>query len=113
MNFRPGSNPATERVNPMAKANRVHSTPRRSASKIRVNKPAKGDEERKHSEAFSELESPMSDLFCMAKITREAALKITRGPENEIAVFAVSRLCDMIDDLHANYSADLAGKAVV
>jgi hypothetical protein len=95
----------------MAKANRVHSTPRRTASKIRVNKPAKPDEERKHSEAFSDLESPMSELFCMAEITRGVAYKITRGPENEIAVFAICRLCEMIVDLHANYSANLAGKA--
>jgi hypothetical protein len=96
----------------MPKANRVHSTPRRTASKIRVNKPAKGDEERKHSEAFSDLESPMSDLFCMAEITRGVACKITRGPENEIAVFAICRLCDMIVELHAKFATDLGNAAV-
>ena len=43
----------------MPKAKRVHSTPRRTASKIEVNNPPGGEEKRKHSEAFSDLESPM------------------------------------------------------
>jgi hypothetical protein len=97
----------------MTQANRVHSTPRRTAPKIKVNKPAEGEEDRKHSAAFSDLESPVGDLFCMAEITRNVAGGITRGPENEIAAYAIFRLCDMIVDLHANYSAALnAGKAV-
>jgi hypothetical protein len=101
----------------MSKAKRVHSTPRRTASKINVNKPAEGEEERKHSEAFRDLESPMRELFCMAKITMDVAAKITRGDENEIAVFAVFQLCDMVRDLRAKYRADLhagpdRGKAV-
>jgi hypothetical protein len=97
----------------MTKAKRVHSTPRRTASKIRVNKPAEGEEDRQHSAAFSDLESPMRDLFCMAKIAREAASKIGRGDDNEVAVFAIFQLCDMIVDTHAQYIVDLsAGKAV-
>jgi hypothetical protein len=97
----------------MTQADSVHSTRRRTASKIKMKKPAECEEEHKHSEAFSDLESPMRELFCMAKITRDAASKITRSPENEIAAFAISRLCDMIVDLHANYSADMnAEKAV-
>jgi hypothetical protein len=97
----------------MTQADSVHSTQRRTVSKIKAKKPAECDEDLKHSMAFSDLESPMRELFCMAKITREVASKITRSPENEIAAFAICRLCEMIDDLHANYSADLnAGKAV-
>ena len=37
-NFRPGSNPNHEGLNPMAQAKRVHSTPRKTASKIKVKK---------------------------------------------------------------------------
>jgi hypothetical protein len=97
----------------MTKANRVHSTPRRTASKIKLNKPAEGEEDRNRSAAFGDLESPMGDLFCMAKMTREAAGRITRGDENEVAVFAIFQLCDMIVELRANYWKELnAGKAV-
>jgi hypothetical protein len=101
----------------MAKADSVHSTPRRTASKIKVSKPAEGEEERKHSEAFRDLESPMRELFCMAEITMEATMSITRSDENEIIAFAVSQLCNMVRDLRAKYRADLhagpdRGKAV-
>jgi hypothetical protein len=92
----------------MAQAKRVHSTPRKTAPKIKVDKP-----EESHSAAFCDLESPVRELFCMAEITREVACRISRGPENEIAVFAICRLCDMVVDLHANYRTDLhTGKAV-
>jgi hypothetical protein len=102
----------------MAKATRAHSTPRRTAPEIKVNKPAEGEKERKHSEAFRDLESPMRELFCMAEITMEATMSITRSDENEIIAFAVSQLCNMVRDLRAKYRADLhagpdLGKAVV
>jgi hypothetical protein len=49
----------------------------------------------------------------MASITREVACRITGGPENEIAAYAICRLCDMIIDLRANYWKEFNGKAVV
>ena len=95
----------------MAKAKRVHSTPRRTASKILpVSTPEHGVPS--HDEAFRELESPMREIYCMAKITSDVAMNITRSPENEIVHFAIARLCEMACDLHNKYYEDLrAGKA--
>jgi hypothetical protein len=98
----------------MAKATRVHSTPRRTASKIKVKKSTKSasaesEEQRnlRHAEAFRDLESPMIKLFCMAEIAGNVAT-------DRISVY---RLCDMVRDLRAKYRADLhagpsRGKAV-
>ena len=104
----------------MAKANRVLSTPRRTASKILpVSSPEHGVPS--HDEAFRDMESPMREIYCMAKITSDVATnitrspenEITRSPENEIVHFAIGRLCEMVCDLHNKYHEDLrAGKAV-
>jgi len=104
----------------MAKATRVHSTPRRTASKIKVKKLAKpasaeSQEQRdqRHGGAFRDLESPVGEIYCMAEITADVAMNITRSPENEIAAFAICHLCEMVRDLHTKYRADLrAGEAV-
>jgi hypothetical protein len=100
-------------ANPMAKAKRVHSTPRRTASKIQAKKPAKpakpaeSDEQRnlRHAKAFRNFEGPFFQVFCMSQITSTLLDPI----QDELAVFAVSRLCDMISDLHDKYTADSRG----
>jgi hypothetical protein len=102
----------------MTQADSVHSTRRRTASKNRVKKVAEAVENTeqlnlRHGEAFRELESPMRELGCMAKITMETAMEISPGARNEIVHYAISRLCEMVCDLRAKYRADLnAGKAV-
>jgi hypothetical protein len=98
----------------MAKATRVHSTPRRTASKIKA-KPAESNEQhnQRHGEAFRDLEQPIREVYCMAEIAAEAAIGISPGDKNEIVHFAICRLCEMVRDLRAKYRADWhAGKAV-
>jgi hypothetical protein len=108
----------------MAKATRVHSTPRRTASKIKVKKSAKSasaesEEQRnlRHGKAFRDLENPMLNLFCMAEIAGDVVIDRISEDQQEIMHFAVYRLCDMVRDLRAKYRADLRavpsrGKAV-
>jgi hypothetical protein len=102
----------------MTTAKRVRGTPRRTASKIKAKPVATREKSDLHkAKAFRDLESPMRELFCMAEITMEATMNITRGDENEIIAFAVSQLCDMIREMRAKYRADLhavpaRGKAV-
>jgi hypothetical protein len=94
----------------MAQANRVHSTPRRTASK---NKPETSESDRHHAEAFRDLELPILSLFYMGEIAAEVTNGLQTDDRLEMTHFAIFRLCDMIVDLHANYSAALnAGKAV-
>jgi hypothetical protein len=71
-------------LNPMTQADRVLSTPRRTASKNRVKKVAEAVENTeqrnlRHGEAFRELESPMRELGCMAEITIETAMESPRA----------------------------------
>jgi hypothetical protein len=105
----------------MTKANRVHSTPRKTAPKIKAKnsaKPAESEEQRnlRHGKAFRDLENPMLDLFCMAEIASDVTINPSED-QQEIMHFAVYRLCDMVRDLRAKYRADLhagssRGKAV-
>jgi hypothetical protein len=97
----------------MAKANRVHSTPRRTASKIKVKKIAKSasaesEEQRnlRHGKAFRDLETPMFELYCMAEISAEVATGV-REDQDELSHFAIYRICEMVRDLRAKYRADL------
>jgi hypothetical protein len=69
----------------MAKADRVFSTPRRTASKIKAKKspkPAESEEQRdlRHGEAFRNLETPMLELFCMAEIAADVATGVHEEP---------------------------------
>ena len=98
----------------MTKADRVLSTPRRTASKIKVKKIAKSasaesEEQRnlRHAEAFRDLENPMLELFCMAEIAGNVANDRISEDQQEIMHFSVYRLCDMVRDLCAKYRADL------
>jgi hypothetical protein len=107
----------------MTQANRVHSTPRRTASKIKVKKSTKpasaeSEEQRnlRHGKAFRDLEAPMLELYCMAEISAEVATGV-REDQDELAHFAIYRVCEMVCDLRAKYQADLhagpsRGKAV-
>jgi hypothetical protein len=105
----------------MAKADRVFSTPRRTAPKIKATKsakPAESEEQRnlRHGKAFRNLETPMLELYCMAEISAEIATGV-HEEQDELAHFAIYRVCEMVRDLRAKYRADLhagqsRGKAV-
>jgi hypothetical protein len=101
----------------MAQAKRVHSTPRRTASKIKVKKIAKpasaeSEEQRnlRHGKAFRNLETPIHEL----------AADVATGmheDQDKLAHFAIYRLCDMVRDFRAKYRSELhagpdRGKAV-
>ena len=122
MNFRPGSNPSQKGLRTqMTQADRVYSTPRRTAPKIKAKKsakPAESEEQRnlRHGEAFRDLEMPMLELYCMAEISAEVATGIHED-QDELSHFAIYRLCEMVRDLRAKYRAGLRavpgrGKAV-
>ncbi len=103
----------------MTKATRVHSTPRRTASKIKrekIGKPAdaeSGDQRNlHHAKAFRDLETPIHEIFCMSEIT-ENITGVIHKDKSEFMCFAVYRLGEMIRDLRAKYKAAYdAGKAV-
>jgi hypothetical protein len=95
----------------MAQAKRVHSTPRRTASKIKgkkIRKPAEaeiGDQRNlHHAKAFRDLETPIHDIFCMAEITENITGMIHRD-KSDFMCFATYRLSEMIRDLLAKYRA--------
>jgi hypothetical protein len=93
----------------MTQAKRVHSTPRRTASKIKD----PGQRDLHHSDAFRDLEYTVSGIFCMAEIAAEIANGPTAGERLEMTHFALFRLRDMIREMHTKYFEDLrAGKAV-
>ena len=76
----------------MPKAKRVHSTPRRTASKIKAKKSAElteSEEQRnlRHGNAFRGLETPVRELFCMSEITGDLAMESPPGDRNEICAF--------------------------
>jgi hypothetical protein len=105
----------------MTQANSVHSTPRRTASKIKVKKIAKpasaeSEEQRNlhHGKAFRNLEAPIHELYCMAEIAAEVATGVHED-QDEIEHFAIYRLCEMVRDFRAKYRSELRagrGKAV-
>jgi hypothetical protein len=95
----------------MTRADSVHSTPRKTASKIQRKKrakPVESEEQRnlRHDKAFRDLEAPMHDLYCMAEIAAQAAEGVEEH-QIEITHFAIYRLCEMVRDFRAKYRADL------
>jgi hypothetical protein len=90
----------------MTKATRVHSTPRRTASKI---KPSTADDAgtlREHATAYSLLEPAICDAANMAAITTQAMCEADGNAgedEKRLAYFAVYHLCDMVRDLRETY----------
>jgi hypothetical protein len=75
-------------------------------------RPPIDDSDERFAEHFRDLESPMCEIYCMAKITADVATKITRSPQNEIVHFAIARLCEMVCELHADYATNLGNPAV-
>jgi hypothetical protein len=102
----------------MAKATRVHSTPRRTASKIKAKKLAKpasveSEEQRnlRHAKAFRDLELSINNVYCMSEMAAEAAGSMHKD-RKEILGCAVYRLCEMTRGLRAKYLADYSDEAV-
>jgi hypothetical protein len=93
----------------MTRADRVHSTPRKTAFKTKSKEKEKpvAAEARNHREMFRNLEAPMRELFCMAEITAEVATGLQTDERIEITHFAIYRLCEMVRDLRAQYMTDL------
>jgi hypothetical protein len=91
----------------MPKANRVHSTPRRTASKIGGGKAAaKVDHPQKQATAYSRLESAICDAANMAMLAGHAMCDADGGASKEeknLAFFAVYHLCDMVRSLRETY----------
>jgi hypothetical protein len=95
----------------MAKATRVHSTPRKTASKIQHKKRAKSPESEeqrnlRHAEAFRDLEGPVLELYLMGEITSETPNGMHED-QRELMHFSIYRLCEMIREFRAKYRADL------
>jgi hypothetical protein len=98
----------------MAKATRVHSTPRRSASKIDPPKPLTSDEKAARyqhlAEAYLRMEAVICDVNNMATLAQDAVMNdvgvCASKDTNSLAHFAVYHLVDMIRDLHKQYLED-------
>jgi hypothetical protein len=105
----------------MAKATRVLSTPRTTASKIQSKKrakPVENEEQRnlRHAEAFHDLETPVRELYLMGEIAADIATGMHED-QRELMHFSINNLCEMVRDFRTKYRADLhagpdRGKAV-
>ena len=90
----------------MAKATRVHSTPRRTASKIKpVQRPA-----RSWGHSYRSLESQMTECLLMADVAAIVAHDTLSDSEPRISAdqagavtFAVYQLTNAVRELHAQY----------
>lgn len=90
----------------MAKATRVHSTPRRTASKIQ-HPPAKKSTkitEAERAVLYGALENPVCECARMADIALDAQCS-----EKDYAIFAVGKLCEMALSLREIYYGRQAG----
>jgi hypothetical protein len=105
-NFRPGSNPDHKETIPMAKATRVHSTPRRTASKIKPCQKAA------HScgHSYRSIEGTMTECLLMADVAAIVAHDTLSDSEPRISAdqagavtFAVYQLTNAVRELHAQY----------
>jgi hypothetical protein len=81
----------------------------RTASKIKTRmntKPAESEEQRnlRRSNAFRDLEMPIFELYCMAEISAEVATGV-HEEQDELAHFAIYRVCEMVRNLRAKYLA--------
>jgi hypothetical protein len=102
----------------MTKADRVHSTPRRTASKIQTKKRARESDladralidasDRRHAKAFRDLEGRISDCVTMAGIGVQMICN-ARDVEGEV-VFVVSHTSTMLTELKADYYAAYHGE---
>jgi hypothetical protein len=93
----------------MAKATRVHSTPRRTASKIEhppAKKPAKVTDAEREA-LYRALENPVCECARMADIALDAQCS-----EKDYAIFAVGKLCEMVLALREIYYGRDAGPII-
>ena len=84
----------------MAQAKRVHSTPRRTASKIQhppAKKPVKVTEAER-AVLYGALENPVCECARMADIALDAQCS-----DKDYAIFAVGKLCEMVLSLREIY----------
>jgi hypothetical protein len=94
----------------MTKATRVHSTPRRTASKVQhppAKKPAKvtdADRAALNADLYLALENPACECARMADIALDAQCS-----EKDYAFFAVGKLCEMVLSLREIYYGREAG----
>jgi hypothetical protein len=71
--------------------------------------PITNDEDRRHAEAFCDLESGICDCATMAKIAAQMMLGKDDGTDREL-VFAVAHVSEMLDAFKANYYAAWHGE---
>jgi hypothetical protein len=94
----------------MAQANRVHSTPRRIASKIDVPSGELVARDKRLALAYLRIEPFICDINNMAALAHDAVMNQDRASAskdaNSLAQFAVFHLIDMIRDLHRRYRED-------
>jgi hypothetical protein len=100
----------------MTQAKRVHSTPRKPAPKIKVDKPVEGEEvgarEKCRAQAYLLMEPVICDINNMATLAYDAVMNWDGAsaskddPTNSLAHFAVFHLVDMIHDLQKRYRDD-------
>jgi hypothetical protein len=100
----------------MPKAKRVHSTPRRTASKIKAKKSAElteSEEQRnlRHGNAFRGLETPVRELFCISETPAISQWNRRQAIAMRFVHFSVQRLCEMVRHFHAKYREDHAKPA--
>jgi hypothetical protein len=92
----------------MAKADRVHSTPRRTASKSKPLKQRVKSNEAENSARYLAIEPLLCDVYRAAEIAHDAV-----ADDKEYASFAVFQLFNMVGDLREMfYGRPVAQKAV-
>jgi hypothetical protein len=60
----------------------------------------------RHSNAFRDLETPIHNLYCMAEISADLLTGVSED-RDELAHFAIFRVCEMVRDLKAKHLAGL------
>jgi hypothetical protein len=93
----------------MTKATRVHSTPRRTASKIKPSNESTAEKDASTATwaaAYFALESVICDVANMATIAKQAMFDSDGNAskqDKQLAFFSVYHLCDMVADLRRKY----------
>jgi hypothetical protein len=108
VNFRPGSNPDHEEPNRMIKADSVHSTPRRTASKISPTE--------QRADYYFDMEQPLRDLAGMttvlATISQSPPIVPAGIKREDLVHFLIGHLDLMVQDIFGNYHDRLRETAV-
>jgi hypothetical protein len=80
-----------------------------SARLVQSTPPLRPDRDKRRSQAFGDLESPIHDLRKMASIAAELLASSSDSREIELAEFAVYQTQKMADDLVAKYNSYYEG----